>query len=1017
MIDPLLFLPIAIIFCAAALPVLFGLPALNQRLFHERLSVTQLSWFLALAPLAAFAFLVSHTAEIDQGTVFIWEIPWIPTLDLSLSLYLDGLSLLFALIITFIGILIIVYTGQYFKGDPSAWRFLTYILLFMAAMLGLVMAGDIITLFIFWEMTSIVSYLLVAYKYKDKQARDGAFKALFITGGGGIALLAGLLFVSYTVGGTSYAAILNSGDILRNSPFYLVMLSLVAFGAFTKSAQFPAHIWLPGAMSAPTPASAYLHSATMVKAGIYLLARLNPALGFTEAWFLLLTFVGLVSMLTGAYLGLKQNDLKALLAYSTISQLGVFVMLIGQDVETAYKALVIGVLAHALYKSSLFMAVGIVDHETGTRDLRRLGGLRRSMPIAFGITTLAALSMAGLPPLFGFLAKETLLATAVHPSLPASFSWLLTAASVAAGALLLAQAGMLVWDTFMGKPRDPSIHGHEPVWPMLLAPAIPALLSLLFALLPSPKEEAIFLAKAASAAYSQPVSVSTKLWTGLNVPFVLSLVAISLGTLLFIFRQPVRSVQARVMPNLSFNALYGWVLKSTNQVAFWATRLQQGKLRNYLVIILLAALLLVLGFSNRFLLPVLLDFSMITIDFAGELTALRIFTLYVAVGASLATVWLRRDFFAILAVGAFGLSIAVFMLLEPAPDVALVQIVVDILATVVLVLALTRLPRKQRRQAQDVTDVTFRQRPSLVRDTLIAVSAGIIVSLISLTALLSRPHATIVTPYYEQAAKPLTGAADIVGAIVVDFRALDTLIEITVFSVAGLGIYTLLRYAARKFGDAGRQVDELPPADGKKFFTFGIGGARLSSFIRTPAYVTLPLTMILAATQMMYGHDQPGDGFTAGVIIGLAVGLWYIVFGYEEIRQRLPWLKGVPLIGAGILLAIVNGIVTELIRGNFLANVDYGELIALPLPKGFHISSSFLFELAICLAVLGSVALMLNSLGHPGREDRESTQRLREIREQEHEAAHATSRSFSIGFAGHDGEQKALGEDKQPGSA
>lgn len=1012
--DPLLFLPIAIIFCAAAVPAFYGLPALNRRLLHDRPSITQLAWLLALAPLAAFVLLITRMAEVDRGTVFIWQVPWIPTLDLSLSLYLDGLSLLFALIVTFIGILVVIYTGQYFKGDPSAWRFLTYILLFMAAMLGLVMAGDIITLFIFWEMTSIISYLLVAYKYKDRQARDGAFKALFITGGGGIALLAGLLFVSYVAGDTSYVTILKSGDILRNSPFYLVMLSLVAFGAFTKSAQFPAHIWLPGAMSAPTPASAYLHSATMVKAGIYLLARLNPALGFTEAWFLLLTFIGLVSMLAGAYLGLKQNDLKALLAYSTISQLGVFVMLIGQDVETAYKALVIGVLAHALYKSSLFMAVGIVDHETGTRDLRRLGGLRRSMPVTFGITTLAALSMAGLPPLFGFLAKETLLATAVHPSLPEAFSWLLTAASVAAGALLLAQAGLLVWDTFLGKPQDPSIRGHEPAWPMLLAAAFPAILSLVFALLPGPKEEAVFLARAASAAFSQPVAVSTKLWTGLNVPLVLSLIAISLGTLLFIFRQPVRSAQERIIPTLTFNALYRWVLEGADRGAYWATRLQQGRLRNYLVIILLAGLLLVLGFSNRFLLPDLLELSRITFDFAGELTALRIFTLYVAVGASLATVWLRRDFFAILAVGAFGLSIAVFMLLEPAPDVALVQIVVDILATVILVLALTRLPRKQRRQAQDVTDVTFTQRPLLVRDALVAAGAGIIVTLISLIAFLSRPHPTIVTPYYEQAAKPLTGAADIVGAIVVDFRALDTLIEITVFSVAGLGIYTLLRYSARKFGDTGRQVDELPPADGKQFFTFGIGGVRLSSFIRTPAYVTLPLSMVLAATQLMYGHDQPGDGFTAGVIIGLAVGLWYVVFGYEEIRQRLPWLRGVPLIGAGILLAILNGITTELIRGNFLANVDYGELIALPLPEGFHISSSFLFELAICLAVLGSVALMLNSLGHPGREDRESTQRLREIREQ---AASTTSRPFPVVSAGHDGEQKSLSEDKRPGSA
>ena len=281
----------------------------------------------------------------------------------------------------------------------------------MGMMLGLVLAGDVLTLFLFWEGTSIASFLLVAYKYQDEAARRGAFKALFITGGDGIALLAGLLIVSAIAGGSDYATILSSSELLANSDLYLVALALVGFGAFTKSAQFPAHIWLPGAMSAPTPASAYLHSATMVKAGIYLMARLNPALGNTEAWFWLLSVVGLLTMLAGAYLGVRQTDLKALLAYSTISQLGVLMMLLGQDTEIAYKALIIGVVAHAFYKSALFMGAGIIDVQLGSRDLRRLGGLRQKMPVTALIITIAALSLAGLPPLFGFLAKETLLPT------------------------------------------------------------------------------------------------------------------------------------------------------------------------------------------------------------------------------------------------------------------------------------------------------------------------------------------------------------------------------------------------------------------------------------------------------------------------------------------------------------------------------------------------------------------------------------------------------------------------------
>ncbi len=985
--DSLLLLPLFVIFSAAALPALFGLPGLNRRLATDRPSITWLSYLLALAPASAFILLASRLLLVESGAILTWQIEWLPSLGLTLGFYLDGWGSLFALIVTFIGILILIYSGQYFKGDPTAWRFLVYILLFMGAMLGLVMAGDVITLFIFWEMTSIISFLLVAYKYKDEEARKGAFKALFITGGGGIALLAGLLFVSFAAGSTEYLTILSSGDALRSSPLYPLMLTLVAFGAFTKSAQFPAHIWLPSAMSAPTPASAYLHSATMVKAGIYLLGRLNPALGFTEEWFLLLSLVGLVTMLAGAYLGLKQNDLKALLAYSTISQLGVFVILIGQDIEEAYKALVIGILAHALYKSALFMAVGIIDHETGTRDLRRLGGLRRTMPYTFAITTLAALSMAGLPPLFGFLAKETLLAAAVHASWPPSLAWLFPAASVVAGALLLAQAVMLVWDTFLGRPRDPSIHGHEPPWVMLLAPAVPALLSLIFALLPGPKEEAVFLAVAAGDAFGEPVAVSTKLWTGLSVPFALSIVAISLGTILLIFRQPIRKLQSRIAPQLTLNALYRWVLQIIDRGSYWVTRLQRGQLRTYLVIIIISAVLLVIGFGSRSLIPDFAGLSGLTIDFAGELLLLRLFALYVGVGAALATVLLRRDFYAILALGAAGLSIAILFVLEPAPDVALVQIVVDILSMVILVLALTRLPRAQRRQAQDVTDMTFAQRRPLIRDALVALIAGLIVAILTLVALTSRPHVTVATPFYESNAKPLTGATDITGAIVVDFRALDTLIEITVFSVAGLGIYTLLRYAARKFGDTGRPLDELPAPDSGRLPSQGISGLRASAFIRVPAFVTLPLSMVLAATQMMYGHDQPGDGFTAGVIIGLAIGLWFVVYGYEETRHRLPWLKGPVLIGAGILLAILNGLVAGLINANFLSNADYGEMIGLPLPAGFHISSAFLYEIAICLSVLGSVALMLNGLGHPGYEDVESTKRLEEIRAAEQQEA------------------------------
>ena len=366
----LLVLPLAVILAGAAVAALFWLTPLRGRL-----SITRLALALALAPLAAFIVLLVMTPATAGGQAVTWSFTWIPSFDLQVGLYFDGLSALFALIVTGIGVLVTVYAGYYFKAAPTLTptlsqgergpelplplgegrgegenhaRFLTYLLLFMASMLGVVMAGDVITLFIFWEGTSITSFLLVAYKTKDEAARRGGFQALLITGGGGIALLAGLLMVSAIAGDTSFAAILGSGDALRSSAIYPVMLLLVAFGAFTKSAQFPAHIWLPRAMTAPTPASAFLHSATMVKAGIFLMARLNPALGDTDLWFSLLTGFGMATMLIGAYLGLKQNDLKALLAYSTVSQLGVMMDMIGQGIDIAYKALVISILAHAL---------------------------------------------------------------------------------------------------------------------------------------------------------------------------------------------------------------------------------------------------------------------------------------------------------------------------------------------------------------------------------------------------------------------------------------------------------------------------------------------------------------------------------------------------------------------------------------------------------------------------------------------------------------------------------------------
>ncbi len=941
MTDYTLIFPILIIFLGSAFAAILGLPRLRFWLTPSKMGL-----ILSCAPLLSFVFILTKLPGLAAQNIYMWEGQWLPSIGIKTCLYLDSLSAFFALLITLIGTLVVIYSGQYFKTAKGIWRFFTYILLFMGSMLGLVMAGDVFTLFIFWEGTSIVSFLLVAYKFSDINARKGAFKALFITGGGGIALLLGLLLIAHLTGDSRLLVILNSGETLRESNLYLLILGFIALGAFTKSAQFPFHVWLPDAMSAPTPASAYLHSATMVKAGIYLMARLNPVLGFTEAWFWLLTLAGMATMLTGAILALKKTDLKAILAYSTICQLGILMMMIGQDMAISFKALIIGILAHALYKSALFLVAGIVDHETGTRDINRLGGLGKSMPLTFFVATIAALSMAGLPPMFGFLAKETLLATGLHPSLPAVVGWFFCLSSILAGALMLAISGRLIWDTFMGTANDPAIKAHDPSYRMLLGPAIPAFCSLFLIQFPGDFEVAVFLANAASAAYGSKVNVNLALWHGLNVPLVLSIVAIIMGVFIFIYREKV--IQKLLMLNITqpLNNAFITLMNAIDLLAAKAVSLQQGKLRIYLIVILVGTLGLILYFNGS---PPSWDMTRLTgfsYTTTTEIAMLRIVSLFLICGTSLACILLSKDFYAILALGASGLGVAVLMILEPATDVALVQIVVDILLVIILTLALSRLPQKKLKSIQKQS---FKgHRPGLWRDALICGAFGLVVMFMSLTALLSRPRISELAPFFKTTTYPATGSSSIVGTILTDFRGFDTLLEIVVFGIAGLGIFTLIRFATKELKE---------PSLGTN--------SKMTPLMRVLANVMLPLTLVMGFCDILYGHDQPGDGFTAGVIISIGIGFQYMVFGYYETKARIAWLKPSLFVAWGILLAIFSGMGGFFINGHYFSHTDFGKLMNIPLPKGIHLSSSMIFELAICLSVVGSVSLMLNTLGKP----------------------------------------------------
>ncbi len=477
------------------------------------------SWVLALIPLAVFVIYCIWAGAISDGEPITGSWSWVPALGINLSFRVDGLSVLFGLLISGIGTIIVLYAGAYLADDPGLGRFYLFLFTFMGAMLGLTAADNIITLFVFWELTSVSSYLLIGYKNEYQESRDAALQSLLVTGGGGLALLAGLVLLSLVAGTQDISSMAGVAEAIQSDGMYLPILLLVLLGAATKSAQFPFHFWLPGAMAAPTPVSAYLHSATMVKAGVYLLARLHPTLGGTTEWVTLVTTVGAVTFVVGAYLIINQFDLKKILAYSTVSALGLLVMLIGIGTDLAIKGMVAFLLAHALYKGALFMIAGTIDHETGTRDTRVLGGLRSLMPKTALAALLAGLAIAGLPPFFAFIGKEVFLDAVLNAELGGRTP-LVAAVIVASPAFVLA-ALLVVFGPFSGKVGETPKHPHEAPFAMWAGPLLLALTGLLVGLAPFLLQDWL-IAPAALSVAGEPISVNLALWHGLNLPLALS---------------------------------------------------------------------------------------------------------------------------------------------------------------------------------------------------------------------------------------------------------------------------------------------------------------------------------------------------------------------------------------------------------------------------------------------------------------------------------------------------------------
>jgi multicomponent Na+:H+ antiporter subunit A len=779
----------------ALLALAFGLAPLA--LLAQRAPRPTTGWCLALVPLALFVILCLQVPAVLEGS-FPREIyPWAPQLGLQIDLALDGLSLLFGLIISGIGVLIVGYAGHYMAGDQGMGRFLCYLQLFMGAMLGLVLAGNALTMFVFWELTSVTSYLLIGYKHEYPEARKGAQQSLLITGFGGLALLVGLLLLGEAakragVPATeaySFAAINAAGSQIRADTLYTPALMLVFLGCFTKSAQVPFHFWLPGAMQAPTPASAFLHSATMVKAGIYLLARLHPGLSGAPLWDVTLTVVGGTTLLFSSWVALKQNDIKALLAYSTISMLGTLTMLAGLGGAYAQRALVTSILAHALYKSALFMLAGIIDHAAHTRDLRKLGGLRQQMPRTMVLVGIALLSMGGIPILFGFVAKELLLEAALQSPQTALLRYSALGVVVVSAALAIAYGWRLFSGVFLttehtegtegGVLKATATHGaHDPELGMLVGPGIPVLLSLVLPLGLLPFVSTL-LAPAVAAVAGEPIKLELALWHGFNLALGLSITAIVLGVALARFEQRLAALRPLIPAGAD---LFERFVDGVVALATGTTRAMiDGRLRSSVRYTLMAWCAFVgipMALYGLNSLPT-------TLSWEGQIYEILAAALIPI--AVLATIRARSRLGAIIAVGMVGAMVSLLFVIYSAPDLALTQLLIEVLSTVFLVLVFSVLPPRFKSLSSTATRV---------RDGIFALVLGTLMTGMVLAAATSTAFAPI-APYFNANSLSEGKGANVVNVIIVDFRGFDTLGEITVLFIAVLGIYGMLRMRGR----------------------------------------------------------------------------------------------------------------------------------------------------------------------------------------------------------------------------
>lgn len=891
--------------------------------------------------LAAFVGLLTNLPAILAGQTVMARIDWMPELGLNFTLMLDGLGFFFALLILGIGMLIIVYGRNYLSREDNMGEFFTYLLLFQGAMVGIVMSDNILLLLIFWELTSLASFLLIGYWKHLAEGRQGARMALTVTGMGGLSMIGGMLILGQIVGSYDLSVILQNREAIQADPMFLPALILILLGCFTKSAQFPFHFWLPHAMAAPTPVSAYLHSATMVKAGIFLMARMWPVFSGTPEWFYLVTTAGLITMVLGAVIALFKHDLKSLLAFSTVSHLGLITMLLGTGTAFGALAAVFHILNHATFKAALFMSAGIVDHEAHTRDIRRLGGLRHLMPVTFTIATVAALSMAGIPLLNGFLSKEMMLEEAHHTVLFGSH-WLVPVMATVGSLFSAAYCFRFIGHTFLGPVRDDYPHKpHDPNAGMWLPPALLAVLVVVIGVAPFLVQDFVFLvAKAVMGDAAVLKTKYIKIWHGLTPALYMSLIAVFGGLAVLMLFKPLSKIW-ETTPRPEAKVIFEAVIAAFVRLSQVLTHpLHNGSFTRYAMIGVIA--MIAAGYhayaTGTVAAPVRAIQSVGPVPIAG-------WAMLVAATCGL-VIMHRQRLLALILIGIVGLMVSVGFVYLSAPDLAMTQFTVEVVTIILLLLALNFLPNQT-----PVESTTLRR----TRDAVVSVAAGLATFGLAYHYLLRDFIDPSISEFHLANSYKGGGGTNVVNVILVDFRGFDTFGEIIVLGIAALLIYalteTLLSGPVRR-----RLLNRVPdqPRSGDMHPMMMVVVTR----------VIMPVVLLVGFYIFLRGHNEPGGGFIAGLIVSIAVVMQYMASGFSWASARLKYpYHGV--IGAGVLVAGLTGIGSWFVGKPFLTS-DFTYVRIPPFYK-FELATAALFDLGVFLAVVGAVMLSLESFSRLAR--------------------------------------------------